>query len=78
MFAVEGADAANAFHAALVTDMAAQRIARIRRVDDETISTNDLDGLPDQPRLGIDRVDLKKLAHCLCKEVKFMSGMNGS
>jgi hypothetical protein len=57
------ADAANALHAVLVADVATQRITRIRRIDDETARANDLDGLPDQPRLGIDRVYLEELAH---------------
>ena len=60
---VEVTDATNTFHAGLVTNVTAQRITRISRIDNQSFSTNNLDSLLNQACLRINRVYLKKLAH---------------
>ena len=63
MLVVDAADAAQAFHRALVIQMADQRIAGIGRQRDDAAGVDDLRRLLDQPQLRIFGMDLKKLAH---------------
>ena len=53
MMPVRLADAADALQRVLVADVAAQRVAGIRRIHDEPALAHDLRGLPDQAQLRI-------------------------
>ncbi len=46
-----------------VADPAAEGVARIGRIGDDAASARIAGGLPDQPRLGIQRMDLEELGH---------------
>src|SRR5690606_25462511 len=60
---IETPQAADALQRALVAQLAAQRVGRVGRVGDHAAGAQDLHRLLDQPRLGVLRVNLEKLAH---------------
>ena len=62
---VDVADAPDPFHRRLVADVAAERVARVRRVGDHASVTDDFDRVPDEPRLRVLRVHRKILGHAL-------------
>ena len=60
---IEPPDAPDSFHRNLIPEPAPERIARIRRVDDDTACTHDVGRAPQQPWLRIVRMNGKKLGH---------------
>ncbi len=55
-------DPPHALERVLVADVAAERVAGIRRIRDHAAFTHDVGGAPDQPGLRVDRMDLEILA----------------
>jgi len=62
MMTVGLADATDTLQRVLVTDVTAQRIARIGRIGDDATATHDLGGTADEPGLRVDRMNLEILA----------------
>ena len=59
MMLVGLADARDALHRLFVADVAAERIAGIRRIHDDAAGADQRDRLPDEARLRVLRVDLE-------------------
>ncbi|MNI57749.1 hypothetical protein D3C73_1128310 [compost metagenome] len=60
---VQTAQTPNPLDRCLVTDLAPQCVGRVGRIDDHTALTDDFHRLANQPRLGVLRMNLEKLAH---------------
>jgi hypothetical protein len=60
---VKLADRPDPADAVLVTELAAQRVAGVRRVGDHTTRTNDTGDLDDRPRLRTGRMDVEVPGH---------------
>src|SRR5688572_32023719 len=56
-------DAADALHRRLVADMAAERVARVRRIGDDAPVADDVHRRADEPRLRVLRMNRKVLRH---------------
>ncbi|MCY1188003.1 hypothetical protein D9M73_290510 [compost metagenome] len=63
MLLVQLAQGTHPLDRALVADLTAQRVGRVGRIHHHPTLADDLDGLFDQARLRILRMNLEKLAH---------------
>ena len=63
VFLIDFTNRENALHRVFVTEFATQRITGIRRVNDDTATTDNIGGLLDEAVLGIIGMDGEKLCH---------------
>ncbi len=63
MVLVGAANPLDALHRGLVADVAAERVTRIGRVNDDAAAVDDRDRLLDQPALRIVRMNFEILRH---------------